>query len=65
MFLAAACGDDSDLSLLDTTDDAPADDGPADDAPADEPDQSADGVDRSAELVGRWEIINYELTTGG
>lgn len=35
-----------------------------DDEPATSPD-SGEGEDRGAELVGRWEIVNYELSTGG
>ena len=70
VLITAACGGDSDSSLPDagdpTSDDTPVDESPADESPADdEPAQSSDAVDRSAELVGRWEVANYELTGGG
>jgi heat shock protein HslJ len=65
VLITAACGGDLDSSLSDagarTSDDTPVDESSADDEPA----QSSDAVDRSAELVGRWEVTNYELTGGG
>ena len=70
--LAGACGSDgdgpdrftpgaADTGAPDDTADA-SDDTPAEDTAAD---GDATGVDRSSELVGRWNIINYTLPGGG
>ncbi len=62
--LAAACGDDSATFANQFGDETPltGDTGQGtDDAP---PDDTLGGVDRSAEVAGRWEITNYTLNSG-
>ncbi len=70
VLITAACGGDSDSSPPDagdpTSDDAPVEESPLEESPVDDEfAQSSDAVDRSVELVGRWEIVNYGLTGGG
>ncbi len=73
-FLTASCGGDSSPTTgpFDTaTDDTQApgtdDAGTTDDTPApstDDNDATPAGVDRSSELIGRWDIIHYRLPDG-
>ena len=77
LLFLSACGDDSEAPSADETSedsgedtpDTPEDpsaERPATDKPANGDDLGADSdADRSAELTGRWEIVNYTLTAGG
>ncbi len=59
LVLAGACGSDRDTGS--TTSETP---GVADSSGPPDP-GSTTGQDRSAELVGRWEVVNYLLPEGG
>ncbi|MEM9464477.1 MAG: META domain-containing protein [Actinomycetota bacterium] len=67
LLLASACGGDDDagdlfgLDEVSTTDSASA----AADEPAPDPEPSAEGVDRSDELIGTWNVTFYALPDGG
>ncbi len=62
VIIAAACGSDSDAGP--TTSEAPETVESESLPPADD-DVQPTGQDRSAELVGRWEVVNYQLADGG
>lgn len=62
VILAAACGSDSDAGS--TTSEAPETIASETLSPADDL-ETPPGEDRSAELVGRWEVANYLLPDGG
>ena len=54
-----------DTSMDDSTDTSADDVDESDDDQSDDSAEPADGVDRSGELVGRWDIVNYALNDGG
>lgn len=62
LIVAGACGSDSDT--VSTTSEAPETAESESLPPADDPSPST-GEDRSAELLGRWEVANYQLPDGG
>ena len=61
LLVAGACGSDS--SAVSTTSEAP--EAVESEDPAPDNDPVAPGEDRSAELVGRWKVANYQLPDGG
>jgi hypothetical protein len=65
MLILASCGDDSGSVPFAPPTDAPQST-PLESAPdnTDDPGEPA-GLDRRAELIGSWEIVNYTLTDGG
>ena len=67
MIVAGACGSDEDSGSTTTTapDVAASETTASDTAPPVDDAQPAEGQDRSAELVGRWEVVNYSLPDGG